>query len=109
MSLYRFQVLRYSPNRLSEEFYNLAVLLYGEDGRVLDARFTPDFVRLRCHPLADVSLLQHLKDEFENRRLEGEGFTRYIEQLKQDLSQSLHVSEERSFLGGEALEEIERL
>ena len=108
-SVYRFQLLRYSPNRLSEEFYNIAVLLYAEDGRLLDARFAPDFVRLRCHPLADLPFLQHLKDDFENRRLEGEGFTLYTDELTQNLSQSLHLSGEKAFLGEDALEEIERL
>ena len=107
--LFKFQVIRYSPNRLSEEFYNLAVLLYGPDGKLVDARFTPDFKRLRCHPLADLEFLDRLKDEFEARLLEGEGFLAYIDELRRNLSQGLHLSEERAFLGGDTREEVERL
>jgi hypothetical protein len=107
--LFKYQVIRYSPNRLSEEFYNLAVLLYNPDGRLVDARFTPDFKRLRCHPLADLEFLDRLKDEFEAHQMEGEGFPAYVDELRQNLSQGLHLSEERAFLGGEAREEVERL
>lgn len=108
-SLYRFRLLRYAPNRISDEFYNVAVLLYDGEGRLLDARFAPDFVRLRCNPLADVEYLHALRGEFEDRRLAGEGFSRYVTDLVQNQSQALHVSEERAFLGGQPLEEVERL
>lgn len=109
MSPYRFQLLRYMPNRLSEEFFNVAVLLYDAAGRLLDARFAPDFLRLRCNPLADLELLRSLKQEFEDRRLAGEGFSQYVEEISRDLSQGLQISEPRAFFGGEALEEVERL
>lgn len=108
-SVYKFQLLRYAPNRLSEEFYNVAILLYGADGRLADARFTPDFLRLRCHPLADLDFLHQLKDDFERHRLQGEGFSEYVDELRQNLSQGLQVSEGKPFLGGEAAQEIERL
>jgi hypothetical protein len=107
-SLYHFQLLRYSPNRLAEEFYNIAVLLYGPDGKLVEARFTPDFRRLRCHPLADLQLLEHLRSEFESRQF-AEGFQDYVEELRRNLSQGLHLSEERVFEGGEPPEEIARL
>lgn len=109
MNIYKFQLVRYSPNRLSEEFYNVALLLFHPDGKLLDARFTPDFLRLRCHPLADIEFLRRLKDDFENRRLGGEGFSGYVEDLGRNLSQVLHLSEEKAFEGGDPLQEIERL
>lgn len=109
MSPYRFQLLRYMPNRLSEEFYNIAVLLYDAAGRLIDARFAPDFLRLRSNPLADLALLHSLKEEFEDRRLSGDGFSQYVDEITRDLSQGLQISEPRAFLGGDALEEIERL
>lgn len=107
--VFRFQLLRYSPNRLSEEFYNIAVLVYGPDGKLADARFAPDFNRLRCHPLADLAFLQRLKDDFENRQLQGAGFAGYVEEMRTHLAQGLHLSEEKAFLGGEPRQEIERL
>ena len=109
LSRYRFRLLRYAPNRLSEEFYNVAALLYDDQGLLLEARFAPDFVRLRSNPLADLRFLVMLKEDFESRRLLGEGFSEYVERLQQDLSQGLQISEEKVFLGGEAAGEIERL
>jgi hypothetical protein len=107
--LYRLRLLRYAPNRLSDEFYNIAALVYDEHRRLLDARFTPDFVRLRANPLADLRFLLLLKEDFENRRLLGEGFDAYVEDLLENLSQGLQISEEKSFLGGAAGKEMERL
>jgi hypothetical protein len=107
--LYRFRLLRYAPNRLSEEFYNIAIVMSDAEGRMIDARFTPDFVRLRCNPLADLLFLEQLKAEFENRRLSGEGFSGYVEELMRNLSQGLQLSEEKSFLGEKAPEEMDRL
>jgi hypothetical protein len=109
MSVYHFQLLRYAPNRLAEEFYNVAVLLHDAEGRLVDARFTPDFTRLRCHPLADLPLVERLKEEFENRLLAGEGFAEFVGELTQNLSQALQLSERRAFLGGETQEAMERL
>ncbi len=107
--LYRLRLLRYAPNRLSDEFYNIAALVYDEHRRLLDARFTPDFVRLRANPLTDLRFLLLLKEDFESRRLLGEGFDIYIENLLKNLSQGLQISEEKSFLGGAAAGEMERL
>jgi len=107
--LFKFQLLRYAPNRLSEEFYNIAVLLYGSDGRLVDARFAPDFLRLRCHPLADLPFLRSLREEFEERRLAGEGFSGYVDELTRNLSQSLQLSEEKSLLAEEAPAVMDRL
>ncbi len=107
---YRFELLRYAPNRLSGEFYNIAVLVYGEDGRLLEGRFAPDLVRLRCHPLADLPYLEALRAEFEQRRREG--FARYIEELKKNLSASLELSDPAYFVASgdrDMAAEMERL
>ena len=109
MSAYKFQLLRYAPNRLSEEFYNIALFLYGTEGGLVDARFAPDFLRLRCNPLADLRFLQMLKEDFEDRRLTGEHFSQFVEDLKLNLSQGLQVTEEKFFLGGEVAAEMGRL
>ncbi len=107
--LYHFRLLRYTPNILSEEFCNIAALLYDVEGRLLDARFTPDFLRLRSNPVADLAYLDALREEFENRRLMGEGFSEYLAALVENLSLALQVSDEKSFLGENPLREIERL
>src|SRR5262249_54272512 len=106
---YNFRLLRYSSNMLSGEFCNVAALLYDLEGRLLDARFTPDFLRLRSNPIADLPYLDALREEFESRRLLGEGFSDYVAALLENLSLALHVSDEKSFLGGDPRREIERL
>lgn len=106
---YRFELLRYVPNVVAGEAFNIGVLLYDDAGRLLDARFAHEFRRLRCHPLADLDYLNALRHEFEERRLTGEGFSGYIADLKRNLSNSLQVSESSAFRGRDAVAEVERL
>lgn len=91
--LCRFRLLRYAPSVVSGEFYNVGLLLYDAEGRLIDARFTPDFDRLRCHPLVEMPYLRALRDEFEERRLLGEGMTEYATELEKNLSASVTLSE----------------
>jgi hypothetical protein len=106
---YRFELLRYVPNLVAGEAFNIGVLLYDQEGRLLDARFAREFRRLRCHPLADLDYLHALRNEFEEKRLAGEGFSAYVAELKRNLSNSLQVSDAAAFRGEDAVAEIERL
>jgi hypothetical protein len=108
-SAYKFQLLRYAPNVVSGEYFNVGVLLYDEAGRVIDARFTPDFRRLRCHPLADIEYLESLRNEFEQKRLGDENFGEYWEEVQRNLGNALQISEQQAFWGAEPREEVERL
>lgn len=106
---YRFQLLRCRPIPASDEFYNIAVVLFAEDGRVIDARFSPDLSRLRCHPAVEMPYLEMLREEFEERRLIGEGFTEYLRELRENLSNTLDLSEERSISAADVAAEMDRL
>jgi Protein of unknown function (DUF3037) len=106
---YRFELLQYVPNVIAGEAFNIGVLLYDDAGRLLDARFAGEFHRLRCHPLVDLDYLHALRNEFEERRLHGEGFSAYISELKKNLSNTLQVSAVAAFRGENAVAEIERL
>ncbi len=106
---YRFQLLQCRPLPVSDEHYNIGVVLFGEDGRVLDARFTPDLSRLRCHPAVEMPYLEMLRDELEERRLFGEGFTEYFNELRGNLSNTLDLSAELAFDGGDPAVEMDRL
>ena len=66
---YRFQVLRYVPNLVSGEYFNIGLLLRDGENQLIDARFAADFRRLRCHPLAELDYLEALRNEFEEKRL----------------------------------------
>ena len=107
---YSYRLLRYSPAPASDEFFNIAALLYDEADRLIDARFAPDFDRMRCHPAVETGFLEALRTEFEEQRLGGEGFTRYLTQLERHLSTTLHFSPERIRLSvDDPLAEMDRL
>ncbi|MEX2302805.1 MAG: DUF3037 domain-containing protein [Bryobacterales bacterium] len=106
---YRFELLRYVPNVVAGEAFNIGVLLYDGAGRLLDARFAQEFRRLKCHPLVDFDYLHALRNEFEDRRLTGEGFSDYVTGLKKNLSNSLQISTATALRGESAVAEIERL
>lgn len=109
VTTYQFQLLRYTPSVLAEEFFNIGVLLYDEADRLIDARLATEFRRMRCHPLVDMEYLETLRHEFEERRLLGEGFSEYVFMLLKDLARSLEITERRSFHGREAAAEMDRL
>ena len=109
MTRYAFKLLRYVPNIVSAEFFNIGVFLYGKDGGIIDARFAPDFRRLRCNPLVELDYLAALRDEFEEQHLRGEAFSQYVDRLQQNLSNYLQISGEKTFWGRDAATEIERL
>jgi len=106
---YRFQLLRYRPNVISGELYNVGVVLFDADGQVVDARFASEFRRMQCHPAVEMKYLVELRAEFEEQRLLGEGFTDYLEQLRKNLSDSLDLSEESFFFGSDPSTEMDLL
>lgn len=107
--VWQYRLLRYIPNVVSGEFYNLAVLLYDADGALVEARFARTFERIACHPLADVPLLEALCREFEELQQAGEGLDNRLAALEKRLVRSFVFSPPKTFLGGQAPEEIERL
>ena len=108
-SRYDFQLIRYVPNVAAAEFFNVGVLLYGEQWELLDARFASDFGRMNCHPLVEMPYLEALREEFEEHRLAGDGFSSYINELCKNLSASLDVTSPKTFWGGNAPAEMDRL
>ncbi|MDA0203732.1 MAG: DUF3037 domain-containing protein [Acidobacteria bacterium] len=108
MPAYRFQLLRYAPT-LSGEFYNVAVVLYDATGRIVDARFASAFDRMRCNPAVELRVLEALRNEFEEQRLLGEGFHAYLNVLSKNLSDSLEITDQKPFEGGDAAGELDRL
>ena len=109
MTQYDFQLIRYVPNVVAGELFNVGVLLYGPNRQLIDARFASEFSRMKCHPLAEMPFLEALRDEFEEHRLAGENFGGYITELCKNLSASLDVTTPKTFWGGDAPAEIDRL
>jgi len=106
---YRFQLLRYAPNPISGEFFNIAVMLYDAAGSVIGARFASDLKRLACNPAVEMDFLLRLRDEFEEQVLLGEGAADYLRVVQRHLSSSIQVSDEKVFWGGDPTAELDRL
>ena len=105
---YRYQLLRYSPRPENGEFYNIGVVLYDAAGQVVDARFAPDFRRMRCNPAVDVAFLEALRHEFDESRLLGENFSGFLEQVIERPRNSIEATDPKSVFCADAAAEIER-
>ena len=94
-----FQLLRYVPDALRNEFVHIGVMLRAEDGgEAAQVRFTRDWRRVRClDPEADTGLLEGLESELRRMSLEDpEGAWR--KRLDESLSMSIQMSEPRACL-----------
>ncbi len=68
MNTYSFQLLRYVPDAVKDEFVNIGVVLVDDQGVSLGARMASDddLRRVRClHPGADLELLRSFQSELE--------------------------------------------
>ncbi|HEX3940610.1 MAG TPA: DUF3037 domain-containing protein, partial [Acidobacteriaceae bacterium] len=67
-----FQLIRYVPDPVKNEFVNIGILLRAAAGGQSAVRFTKDWSRVRCiDPDADTEMLEALEIEVA-RRLDGQ-------------------------------------
>jgi hypothetical protein len=110
-----FQLLRYVPDPVRNEFVHIGVLLReagGEAGGRLEVRFTRDWRRVRClDPDADVVLLEGMESELRRRlAAEPEGPTMRV--LEDSLSLNLQMTAPKAYLAESlpaGMEELMRL
>lgn len=108
-----FQLLRYVPDPVRNEFVHIGVVLRGEsDPAGIQVRFTKDWRRVRClDPDADIALLEGMETELRNRLAEDtDGKLRRI--LDEALSLSVQMTEPKAYLAESiptAMEELMRL
>jgi hypothetical protein len=108
-----FQLLRYVPDPVRNEFVHIGVVLRAQDGaRPPEVRFTKDWRRVRClDPDADTALLEGMESEL--RRLltaEPDGKLRKI--LEESLSLSVQMTSPKAYLAESmpaGVEELMRL
>jgi hypothetical protein len=106
-----FQLIRYVPDPIKNEFVNIGVVLRAGEQSVL--RFTRDWARVRClDPDADTEMLEALEIEV-GHRLAGETGNRPImELLEASLSNGVQITESKGYLAETfpaGLEELMRL
>lgn len=109
-----YQVLRYTPNLVRDEWVNIGVLIHDPaEGRVR-ARTIEDeseFARVRrLHPAADENLLRALGSDLEKQFAEHAGdISGLLAKLDQNLSNVLQLSARRGVLTEDLEAELERL
>jgi hypothetical protein len=118
--LYRYRVLRYTPDIERDEWVNIGVLLEqagnSEREGILRRAFRvveepSELARVkRLHPGADEGLLRALPAEFDARlRAAPQETARYIEKLGDTLSNALQFSPQRALLADDFDLELDRL
>jgi hypothetical protein len=97
-----FQLVRYVPDAVRNEFVHIGVLLRDGSGR-LDLKFTKDWRRVRClDPDADTALLEGMEGELRRhlqedmaRPEEERKFTRILDE---SLSLGVQITEAKAYL-----------
>ena len=111
-----FQLLRYVPDAVRNEYVHIGVILReaaGEDRPAqTEVRFTRDWRRVRClDPDADTALLEGMEGELR-RRLEHEPGGKLMRILSESLSLNVQMTEPRAYLAESmpaGMEELMRL
>jgi hypothetical protein len=107
-----FQLIRYVPDPVRNEFVNIGVLLRAAEGGQSMVRFTRDWGRVRClDPNADTQMLEALEIEV-GQRLESQpaDHPRPITAvLQESLSNGLQITETKAYLAETFLAGLEDL
>jgi len=111
---FRYQILRYSPNLIRDEWVNIGVLLEDPGGRRRAMRLIEEpaeFARVRrLHANADEEVLRGLPTELEaGLRGPEEAVRSYIEKLGQTLSNVIQLGPEKAVEAGDFDAELDRL
>ncbi len=109
----RFQLLRYVPDPVRNEFVHIGVLLREQDNpSALAVRFTRDWRRVRClDPEADTALLEGIETELR-QRLQQDADGRLMRILDESLSLNVQITAPKAFLAeslSAGLDELMRL
>jgi hypothetical protein len=107
-----FQLIRYVPDVVRNEFVHIGVILREEGHSAAEVRFTKDWRRVRClDPDADTALLESLESELRRRfSEEPEGVLKKI--LSESLSLGVQMTEPKAYLAESipaGIEELMRL
>jgi hypothetical protein len=107
-----FQLLRYVPDAVRNEYVHIGVILREQGGAGAEVRFTRDWRRVRClDPDADTALLEGMESELR-RRLVDEPSGKLMRILEESLSLNVQMSEPKAYLAESmpaGMEELMRL
>jgi hypothetical protein len=108
-----FQLLRYVPDAVRNEFVHIGVILREQGSREgAQVRFTRDWRRVRClDPEADTALLESMESELR-RRFEAEPDGKLMRLLSESLSLNVQMTDPKAYLAESlpaGMEELMRL
>jgi hypothetical protein len=104
-----FQLLRYVPDPVRNEFVYIGALLREEGGGPAQIRFTRDWRRVRClDPEADTALLEDLESELR-RRLSDDPDGKLKRILDESLSTSVQLTDPKAYLAESLVAGMEEL
>jgi hypothetical protein len=107
-----FQLIRYVPDPVRNEFVNIGVLLRAPGEAQTALRFTRNWGRVQClDPDADTELLEALESEISDRlRSEPADHPKpVLQQLESSLSNGIQITESRAYLAESFLAGLEDL
>ena len=96
-----FQLIRYVPDPVKNEFVNIGVLLRAAEGGQSELRFTRDWSRVRClDPDADTQMLEALEIEVGHRLANQPADHRrpILGLLEDSLSNGIQITETKAYL-----------
>jgi hypothetical protein len=96
-----FQLIRYVPDPVKNEFVNIGVLLRAAEGGHSELRFTRDWSRVRClDPDADTQMLEALEIEVGQRLANQPADHRrpILGLLEDSLSNGIQITETKAYL-----------
>lgn len=110
----RYQILRYTPNLVRDEWVNIGVLLEDAGGARRALRLIEESSEIarvrRLHPNADEDLLRALPGEFQAGLAGPEEEARiYLAKLADTLSNAIQLSPQKALLGADFDAELDRL
>ena len=108
-----FQLLRYVPDTVRNEYVHIGVILREQGSReAVEVRFTQDWRRVRClDPEADTALLEGMESELR-RRFMAEPDGNLMRLLSESLSLNVQMTEPKAYLAESlpaGMEELMRL
>ena len=108
-----FQLLRYVPDAVRNEYVHIGVILHEQGGReAAEVRFTRDWRRVRClDPEADTALLEGMESELR-RRFAAEPDGNLMRLLSEALSLNVQMTDPKAYLAESipaGMEELMRL
>jgi hypothetical protein len=108
-----FQLIRYVPDAVRDEFVNIGVLLRGADGAEAPmVRLTRDWARVRCaDPEADTAMLEALEEELRARLDETppDGARPLMGVIEDSFSNLVQVTDAKGYLAESMISGVDEL